>query len=65
MTPKSDLKMYLQGTLKELNKLSAQIRDTQDYSEHAEYILTLRELILEQIEGATNENSNNPTHATR
>jgi hypothetical protein len=65
MNSKDELKQYLQGALKELNKLATQIRETQDYSEQAEYILILRELILEQIEGPTIENTNRPAHTTR
>ena len=36
---KRELKLFLQGTLHELDKLANQIRETRDYSEQAEYLL--------------------------
>jgi hypothetical protein len=57
------LKQYLQGTFAELNKLAEQIRATQDYSEHAELILCLRELVEEQMGTKNCENSSHSTYA--
>ena len=65
MSTKNELKQYLQGTLAELNKLSDQIRQIQDYSERSETILCLRELILEQIEVAPSEDSRHPADSIR
>jgi hypothetical protein len=59
----SDLQQHLQGVLAELDKLSHQIRTTQDLSESAELILCLRELVQEQIEGHYREDSRLTTHA--
>lgn len=63
------LKGYLRGTLKELTKLSEQIRSTRDYSEQAELILCLQELVSEQMEvlpeGVRDENSCPTAHAVR
>ena len=64
-TNNRELKASLQSTLFELNKLADQIRDTQDYSEQAEQILCLRELILEQIGANYGEDSRTANHATR
>jgi len=58
-----ELKQHLQGVLAELDKLSLQIRNTQDLSESAELILCLRELVQEQIEGHYREDSSFTTHA--
>lgn len=60
-----ELRQFLQGTLAELNKLADQIRRTKDYSEQAEYILTLRELIIEQIDTQSYENTGHTDHAVR
>ena len=49
MNNPNELETYLKNTLIELDRLAEQIRQTQDFSEHAEYIMALRELILEQI----------------
>ena len=62
---KKELKLFLQGTLHELNRLADQIRETHDYSEQAEYLLCLRELVLEQIGSAKNEDSSHSAHAAR
>ena len=60
-----ELRLFLQGTLHELNKLSEQIKVTRDYSEQAELILCLREMVSEQIEGSASENSCHSAHAVR
>jgi hypothetical protein len=62
---KNELRQYLQGCLAELNKLAEQIRQTRDYSESAEYILCLREMITEQIETTTSENTSYSAHQAR
>jgi hypothetical protein len=61
----SDLKQHLQGILGELDRLSAQIRETKDLSESAELVLCLRELIKEQVEGRLHENTCIAAYATR
>jgi hypothetical protein len=60
-----ELKQFLQGTLAELNRLTDQIHRTRDYSEQAEYILSLREFVLEQIEVAPSEDSRHSAHPAR
>jgi hypothetical protein len=60
-----ELVSSLQATLFQLNKLADQIRDTRDYSEQAEQILCLRELILEQIGATYSEDSRHTTHSAR
>ncbi len=60
-----ELKQFLQGALADLNKLSDHIREMQDYSEKAELILCLRELVQEQIEVPKSENSSHSAYATR
>ena len=60
-----ELRLHLQGALHELNKLAEQIRDTKDYSEEAESLLCLKELVIEQMGIVKNEDSNHTTHATR
>jgi hypothetical protein len=60
-----ELKQALQSTLLELNKLSDQIKATRDYSEQAELILCLKELVIEQIGPGYHENLNHTAHATR
>ena len=59
------LRFFLQGTLHELNKLSEQIRTTRDYSEQAELILCLHELVAEQIEAGPSENPSHTAHTIR
>jgi hypothetical protein len=61
----NELKVALQGTLHELTKLSEQIKTTRDYSDQAELILCLRELISEQIEAPSCENTGHSAHAIR
>jgi hypothetical protein len=59
----AELRQHLQGVLKELDKLSDQIKHTRDLSESAELLLCLRELVQEQIEGNYRENSCPTAHA--
>ena len=61
---KNDLNQHLSMVLRELDQLTIQIRKTQDYSESAEYILTLREMVLEQMKGIS-EDSNHSDHQVR
>ena len=61
-----ELEKYLKSTLFELNKLAEQIHATKDYSEKAEYLLCLRELVIEQMREIPNfENTSHTDHATR
>ena len=62
---RTELKLFLQGTLFELNKVADQIREMKDYSEQSEYLLCLRELVLEQIGNNKNEDSSHSAHAAR
>ena len=59
---KNELTAQLESTLLELNRLADQIRQSQDFSEEAELILTLRELVLEQM---PYENTDRTAHTIR
>ena len=59
---KNELTAQLESTLLELNRLADQIRQSQDFSEEADLILTLRELVLEQM---PYENTDRTAHTIR
>ena len=59
----SALRQHLQTVLSELDKLSQQIRDSHDFSESAELVLCLRELVQEQVESQYREDSCSATHS--
>ncbi len=45
-------------TLKSLEGLTQQLRETRDYSNKSEIIFLLNELVLEQLDGKKQENEN-------
>jgi len=59
----SELHQHLKSVLSELDRLSKQIRETADFSESAELVLCLRELVREQVENQYSENTHSTTHA--
>ncbi len=65
----SKLNEKLAVTLKNLEKLTCQLRDTKDYSRQSEIAFLLKEIVQEQIlptETITeNENTYNSAHPTR
>lgn len=64
MTSKTDeLQQYLQGTLAELDRLAEQVRKSHDFSESAELVLCLRELVAEQLEPHKHEDPCSPACA--
>ena len=62
---RSELRGHLKGTLKELDRLADQIRQTNDYSDSAELFLCLKELVGEQIEVSPLEDTCSSAHAIR
>lgn len=65
MKQKDELKKSLQGLLAELEKLAEHLRASGDLTRDAEMVLCLKELVSEQIDGATDENSSHSAHASR
>lgn len=62
---KPEFKKHLQKTLGELDSLLKQIHETKSYTESNEYVACLRELISEQLEGQTSEDTNHATDQVR
>jgi hypothetical protein len=60
--PKDELELRLKKALRELTKLSEQIRASQDFSESSGLVLCLEEIVKEQMAGSILENSSHPTY---